>query len=132
MLKKYYKNFNIIWAGVLIYRGLSFGIYDSLKPLKDSIYQDNFTASLSLGFISNTVAILMSYPFENIRRMLILSNKYESATDCIAQVFKNEGIKPFFSRANVSLLNFVSGGCVLALYDRFQSSRRLQSRKDEG
>ena len=62
---------NIV-AGVILYRGLYFGLYDSLKPvvlrgdLKDSV-----VASFVLGWGITLGAGLAAYPFDTIcRRMM--------------------------------------------------------------
>lgn len=59
-------------AGVILYRGLYFGLYDSLKPvvlrgdLKDSV-----VASFVLGWGITLGAGLAAYPFDTIcRRMM--------------------------------------------------------------
>ena len=46
-----YRGFNISCVGIVVYRGLYFGMYDSLKPvLLTGTLKDNFLASFMLGW----------------------------------------------------------------------------------
>lgn len=130
MLRKYYKNFNIAWAGVFVYRGLTFGIYDSFKPMKDALFQNNLLASFVLGFISNAIGILAGSPIENVRKMMLFSNKYKSSMECLREVLRTSGVRTLFSMNYLSVMIPVSGGAVLALYDKFQSSRMFMGKRE--
>ncbi len=44
-----YRGFAISCVGIVVYRGLYFGLYDSLKPALGP-YSDNFLASFVLGW----------------------------------------------------------------------------------
>ena len=44
-----YRGFVISCVGIVVYRGLYFGLYDSLKPALGS-YSDNFLATFVLGW----------------------------------------------------------------------------------
>ena len=44
-----YRGFVISCVGIVVYRGLYFGLYDSLKPALGS-YSDNFAATFVLGW----------------------------------------------------------------------------------
>nr|KJB22252.1 hypothetical protein B456_004G037100 [Gossypium raimondii] len=47
-----YRGFNISCVGIIVYRGLYFGMYDSLKPvLLTGSMQDSFFASFALGWL---------------------------------------------------------------------------------
>ncbi|MCI18093.1 ADP/ATP carrier protein, partial [Trifolium medium] len=47
-----YRGFNISCVGIIVYRGLYFGMYDSLKPvLLTGSLQDSFFASFGLGWL---------------------------------------------------------------------------------
>merc|ERR1712039_171630 len=45
-----YRGFNISCVGIIVYRGLYFGLYDSLKPLMPQNLQDSFLATFALGW----------------------------------------------------------------------------------
>ncbi|KAK7344782.1 hypothetical protein VNO77_14857 [Canavalia gladiata] len=54
-----YRGFNVSCVGIIVYRDLYFGLYDSLKPL----LLDNFLASLALGWLVT--------PWTLYRRMMV-------------------------------------------------------------
>ncbi|THG04338.1 hypothetical protein TEA_018030 [Camellia sinensis var. sinensis] len=60
-----YRGFNISCVGIIVYRGLYFGMYDSLKPVVlTGKLQDNFFASFALGWVITNGAGLASYPID--------------------------------------------------------------------
>ena len=63
--------------GIIVYRGLFFGIYDSIKPLVlTGALEGNFLASFLLGWAVTTTASLVSYPIDTIRcRMMMRSGE---------------------------------------------------------
>ena len=74
-----YRGFVISCVGIFIYRGMYFGLYDSLKPI---LLGENANVFLSfiLGWGVTVTAGLMSYPIDTIREDLlsieIASNGY--------------------------------------------------------
>ena len=61
-----YRGFVISCVGIFIYRGMYFGLYDSLKPI---LLGDDASVFLSffLGWGVTVTAGLMSYPIDTIR-----------------------------------------------------------------
>lgn len=49
-----YRGFNISCVGIIVYRGLYFGLYDSLKPLLPENLQSSFLATFALGWAVTT------------------------------------------------------------------------------
>merc|ERR1712150_451654 len=80
-----YRGFGISVVGIFIYRGMYFGLYDSLKPL---LLGDNANVTLSflLGWAVTITAGLMSYPIDTIRRRMMMTSgggvKYKGSIDC--------------------------------------------------
>jgi len=68
-----YRGFGPSVAGIIVYRGLYFGMYDSLKPvvLVGSL-EGNFLASFLLGWVVTTGSGLASYPLDTVRRRMVL------------------------------------------------------------
>lgn len=120
-----YRGFTISCVGIIVYRGLYFGMYDSLKPvLLTGTLQDNFLASFLLGWSITTGAGLASYPIDTVRRRMMMTSgeavKYSGSLDCFNQVIKKEGVKSLFKGAGANILRAVAGAGVLAGYDQLQ------------
>jgi solute carrier family 25 (adenine nucleotide translocator) protein 4/5/6/31 len=120
-----YRGFTISCVGIVVYRGLYFGMYDSLKPvLLQGNLRDNFLASFGLGWGVTIGAGLASYPIDTIRRRMMMTSgeavKYRSSMHCAAEIVKKEGIKSLFKGAGANILRAVAGAGVLASYDQLQ------------
>ncbi|KAK6919081.1 Mitochondrial substrate/solute carrier [Dillenia turbinata] len=120
-----YRGFNISCVGIIVYRGLYFGLYDSLKPvvLVGSL-QDNFLASFLLGWGITIGAGLASYPIDTVRRRMMMTSgeavKYKSSLECFKVIIAKEGVKSLFKGAGANILRAVAGAGVLAGYDKLQ------------
>ncbi|KAK3029557.1 hypothetical protein RJ639_038446 [Escallonia herrerae] len=120
-----YRGFNISCVGIIVYRGLYFGMYDSLKPvILTGKMQDSFFASFALGWVITNGAGLASYPIDTVRRRMMMTSgeavKYKSSFDAFSQILKNEGAKSLFKGAGANILRAVAGAGVLAGYDKLQ------------
>jgi solute carrier family 25 (adenine nucleotide translocator) protein 4/5/6/31 len=120
-----YRGFTISCVGIVVYRGLYFGMYDSLKPvLLQGNLRDNFLASFGLGWGVTIGAGLASYPIDTIRRRMMMTSgeavKYRSSMHCAAEIVKKEGMKSLFKGAGANILRAVAGAGVLAGYDQLQ------------
>merc|ERR1711899_269842 len=119
-----YRGFVISCVGIFIYRGMYFGLYDSLKPI---LLGDNASVFLSffLGWGVTVTAGLMSYPIDTIRRRMMMTSgaavKYKNSLDCGAQILKNEGFMSMMKGAGANVLRGVAGAGVLAGFDKFKS-----------
>jgi solute carrier family 25 (mitochondrial adenine nucleotide translocator), member 4/5/6/31 len=119
-----YRGFVISCVGIVIYRGLYFGIFDSIKPILPQDMKDNLMITFLLGWGVTVGAGLASYPIDTIRRRMMMTSgegeKYAGSIDCARKILANEGIKSFFKGAGANILRGVAGAGVLALYDRLQ------------
>jgi len=119
-----YRGFAISAVGIFIYRGMYFGLFDTLKPLLlgDSA---NVTLSFLLGWGVTVTAGLMSYPIDTIRRRMMMTSgggvKYKGSLDCGMQILKNEGFMSMMKGAGANVLRGVAGAGVLAGFDKFQA-----------
>ena len=112
-------------AGIIVYRGLYFGMYDSIKPvvLTGSL-QNNFLASFILGWCVTTGAGIASYPLDTVRRRMMMTSgeavKYKNSLDAARQIVAKEGVKSLFKGAGANILRGVAGAGVLSIYDQLQ------------
>jgi solute carrier family 25 (adenine nucleotide translocator) protein 4/5/6/31 len=119
-----YRGFVISCVGIVVYRGLYFGLYDSLKPLLPKQYQNNFLISFLLGWGITIGAGLASYPLDTVRRRMMMTSgeavKYTSSLQAMRVIYANEGVKSFFKGAGANILRAIAGAGVLAGYDQLQ------------
>jgi len=119
-----YRGFVISAVGIFIYRGMYFGLYDSLKPilLGDT---PGVAASFLLGWAVTITSGLMSYPIDTIRRRMMMTSgggvKYKNSLDCAVQILKNEGFMSMMKGAGANILRGVAGAGVLAGFDKFKA-----------
>ncbi|KAG6556488.1 hypothetical protein Mapa_001814 [Marchantia paleacea] len=120
-----YRGFNISCVGIIVYRGLYFGMYDSLKPvLLTGNLEGNFFASFMLGWGITIGAGLASYPIDTVRRRMMMTSgeatKYSSSLAAFKEIVAKEGTKSLFKGAGANILRAVAGAGVLAGYDQLQ------------
>jgi len=115
-----YRGFAISCVGIFIYRGLYFGLYDTLKPMflgPDA----SFLISFLLGWAVTVVSGLASYPIDTVRRRMMMTSGtgvfYKSSLDCGLQVIKNEGFMSLMKGAGANVLRGIAGAGVLSGFD---------------
>merc|ERR1712072_789377 len=119
-----YRGFTISAVGIFIYRGMYFGLFDTLKPI---LLGEDASVLLSflLGWGVTITAGLMSYPIDTIRRRMMMTSgsgvKYKGSIDCGMQILKTEGFMSMMKGAGANILRGVAGAGVLAGFDKFQA-----------
>ena len=125
-----YRGFGPSVLGIVVYRGLYFGMYDSLKPtLLVGPLEGNFLASFMLGWGVTTwcwYCFLSSrhYPSSHdddvwrgtyhtcpLRSLSLIPSqavKYNGSMDAARKIFAAEGIRSFFKGAAVPISSVVS------------------------
>jgi len=119
-----YRGFTISAVGIFIYRGMYFGLYDTLKPMLLGA-DAGVGISFLLGWAVTVTAGLMSYPIDTVRRRMMMTSggsgvKYKGSLDCFTQVMKNEGFMSLMKGAGANVLRGVAGAGVLAGFDKFK------------
>ncbi|KAI1766537.1 mitochondrial carrier domain-containing protein [Hypoxylon sp. FL1150] len=120
-----YRGFMPSVVGIVVYRGLYFGMYDSIKPVVlIGPLANNFLASFALGWCVTTGAGIASYPLDTIRRRMMMTSgeavKYNGTIDAARQIVAKEGVKSLFKGAGANILRGVAGAGVLSIYDQLQ------------
>ena len=120
-----YRGFMPSVAGIIVYRGLYFGMYDSLKPLVLTGSLDgSFLASFLLGWVVTTGASTCSYPLDTVRRRMMMTSgqavKYNGAFDCLRKIIATEGTASLFKGCGANILRGVAGAGVISMYDQLQ------------
>merc|ERR1712176_1192589 len=118
-----YRGFVISAVGIFVYRGLYFGLYDSIMPFCPQYGSAGIDTSIRfvVGYAVTVLAGLASYPIDTIRRRMMMRSgegvKYNGSIDCAVQILKNEGVGAYFKGAGANILRGVAGAGVLAGFD---------------
>merc|ERR1712037_734573 len=119
-----YRGFTISAVGIFIYRGMYFGLYDTLKPILLGA-DASVLWSFLLGWGVTIFSGLMSYPIDTVRRRMMMTSgsgvKYKGSIDCAVQVIKNEGFMSLMKGAGANIPRGVAGAGVLAGFDKFSA-----------
>lgn len=120
-----YRGFGVSIIGITLYRGMYFGIYDTLKPIVlVGPLEGNFLASFFLGWSVTTVSGVCAYPFDTLRRRMMLTSgqptKYRNALHAFHEIVYLEGFRALFRGVTANMLVGVAGAGVLAGYDQLQ------------
>ncbi|KAG0463672.1 hypothetical protein HPP92_019741 [Vanilla planifolia] len=118
-----YRGFGVSIVGITLYRGLYFGIYDTMKPIVlVGPFEGNFVISFLLGWIVTTFSGVCAYPFDTLRRRMMMTSghpcKYQSAFHAFEQIVKHEGFLVLFRGVGANMLSGIAGAGVLAGYDQ--------------
>jgi solute carrier family 25 (adenine nucleotide translocator) protein 4/5/6/31 len=122
-----YNGFGVSVIGIIPYRGVYFGMFDTLtalNPYKDgnSIY--SLIARFACAQTTAIVAGYASYPFDTVRRRLQMQSEkpkeqwvYKGTLDCFSKVAAKEGMTAFFKGAGANALRTVGSALVLVFYE---------------
>lgn len=120
-----YRGFVPSVMGIIVYRGLYFGLYDSLKPLVlVGPLEGNFLVSFALGWTSTALAGLCSYPLDTVRRRMMMTSgtgqNYRNFFVAMMQIVRQEGAYSLMRGAGANILRGVASAGVLSIYDQAQ------------
>jgi solute carrier family 25 (adenine nucleotide translocator) protein 4/5/6/31 len=125
-----YNGFGVSVVGIIPYRGVYFGIFDSMReknPWRNDLGVLGIASKFGIAQFTAIAAGYASYPFDTVRRRLQMqSNKpreqwiYSSTVDCFSKVWKKEGTTAFFKGAGANALRTVGSALVLVLYDQIK------------
>jgi solute carrier family 25 (adenine nucleotide translocator) protein 4/5/6/31 len=127
-----YNGFGISVAGIIPYRGVQFGLNDTIKGVnpwgKDTDFRG--IASKWAGAQFSVIASgFATYPFDTVRRRLQMQSEkpveermYKGAADCFSKILKNEGSAALFKGAGANVLRGTGAAIVLVLYGEIQAA----------
>jgi len=121
-----YRGYGVSLVGIIVYRAAFFGLYDTAKAV---VYaggkKSNILISFSIGLTVETLAGVIAYPFDTVRRRMMMQAgrtdvMYTSSMDCWGKIFKNEGPRAFFKGCFSNVFRGIGGAVVLVMYDELQ------------
>merc|ERR1712196_253790 len=127
-----YNGFGISVAGIIPYRGVYFGLFDTLKAANPYHSELGFLGFISKFAVAQFTAIAAgyaSYPMDTVRRRLQMQSEkpkeewvYQGTVDCFSKILKEEGGGAFFKGAGANALRTVGSAMVLVLYDTLKQA----------
>lgn len=126
-----YKGFGPSLAGIIPYRAVFFGGYDTLKAilLKDE-KSASFWKKWGISQTNTTVAQMVVYPLDTVRRRLAMRGGgkdalYTNSFDCAKKIFQAEGITGFYKGAWANTLRATGGALCIVFYDEIKKALNL-------
>merc|ERR1712042_34478 len=122
-----YKGFGVSVQGIIIYRAAFFGLYDAAKGMLPDPKSAGLILSWAIAQCVTTVSGIISYPFDTVRRRLMMQSgrkgadvAYTGTLDCWRKIAAQEGAGAFFKGAFSNVLRGTGGALVLVLYDEIK------------
>jgi len=122
-----YRGFGVSVQGIIIYRAAYFGFFDTAKGMLPNPKTTPFLVSWAIAQTVTTVAGIVSYPFDTVRRRMMMQAgrkkaeiMYTGTIDCWRKVAANEGAGAFFKGAFSNVLRGTGGALVLVFYDEIK------------
>jgi solute carrier family 25 (adenine nucleotide translocator) protein 4/5/6/31 len=126
-----YNGFGVSVAGIIPYRGVYFGMFDTLAGINPFRNDKGIVGLASKFAIAQATAITAgyaSYPFDTIRRRLQMQSEkpveewlYKGTMDCFVKIMKDEGTSALFKGAGANALRTVGSALVLVLYGEIKT-----------
>jgi len=121
-----YRGFGVSVQGIIIYRAAYFGFFDTAKGMLPDPKNTPFLVSWAIAQTVTTVAGIVSYPFDTVRRRMMMQSGradklYKNTIDCWVKIAKTEGRNAFFKGAFSNVLRGTGGALVLVLYDEIKT-----------
>merc|ERR1711982_129371 len=124
-----YTGFGVSVVGIVGYRGLQLGTFDTITGL-NPWKKDKGLLGAATTFAAAQTAITIdagaTYPFDTVRRRLQMQSEkpveehiYKGTMDCFSKIAKEEGmVKGLYKGFVANVVRSVGGALVLVLYDR--------------
>lgn len=128
-----YNGVGVSVVGIIPYRGVYFGLFDTLSGYNPYQKDENGLLRAASKFAcAQTSAITAgyaSYPFDTVRRRLQMQSEkpkeewvYSGTADCFSKIVKDEGVSALFKGAGANALRTVGAAMVLVLYSEITAA----------
>ncbi|KAJ3308433.1 hypothetical protein HDV04_001237 [Boothiomyces sp. JEL0838] len=126
-----YQGFGVSVAGIIAYRGVQFGLNDTIKGLNP--YDKDVTViGIFSKFVAAQVSVISSsmatYPLDTVRRRLQMQAEkpvnerlYKGTLHCFYKIYTDEGFSALFKGAGANIFRGVGAALVLVLYGEAQA-----------
>jgi len=128
-----YNGVGVSVVGIIPYRGVYFGLFDTLSGYNPYQKSENgllrATSKFGCAQFSAIAAGYASYPFDTVRRRLQMQSEkpvdqwvYAGTADCFKKIIANEGASALFKGAGANALRTVGAALVLVLYSEITAA----------
>jgi len=125
-----YTGWTVTCLGAFVYRAGQLGCFKQIQDM-NPYAKDKGTIGAISSFVSVTIArtVVMpfNYPFDTVRRRMMLQSEkpladrvYKGSIDCFSQVLRKEGLKGMYKGMVPELFRGVGGSLVIVAYDRIK------------
>jgi solute carrier family 25 (adenine nucleotide translocator) protein 4/5/6/31 len=121
-----YNGFGISVMGIIPYRGVQFGLNDTLlglNPFSKEVSIIGIASKWACAQVSVIASGLATYPFDTIRRRLQMESEkkledrmYKGALHCCQKIISDEGTAALFKGAGANVLRGTGAALVLVMY----------------
>jgi len=121
-----YRGFPASVQGMVVQWSVYFGGFDTAKDLLAKNTYVSFSRRWLIAQAVTTMAGLVSYPFDTVRRRMMMQaglerNMYYNTLDCWKKIYSNEGVMAFYKGALTNMVRGTGAALILVLYDEIQN-----------
>jgi len=126
-----YRGTEVGVAGAFVYRAGQLGLFGTimgLNPLKDDKGMIGAVAAFFAATIARSAILPFNYPFDTVRRRLMLESDkpvadrlYRGAFHCAGEIMKNEGLAGMYKGLGPEFFRGMGGSMVIVAYDRIKN-----------
>jgi len=126
-IRSLYKGFNISVAGIIPYRAVYFGGFDTLKIIFKMDHNTSFWFKWLISQTNTIIAQFITYPIDTVRRVMMLGGQkakdgtvhpvYRSSFACAADILKKRGVSGMFKGAMANTYRATGAALCMVFYD---------------
>merc|ERR1712216_1056232 len=123
-----YNGFGVSVAGIIAYRGVQFGTFDTIMGFNPYKTDRGIMGMVSTFFSAQTAVLcsaFFTYPFDTVRRRLQMQSEkppeqrlYKGTIHCTQKIIADEGMGALFKGFVANAFRTVGAALVLVLYDK--------------
>jgi len=125
-----YTGWSVTVAGAFVYRAGQLGCFKQIQDM-NPYAKDKGALGAGSSFLAvtaaRTVVMPFNYPFDTVRRRMMLQSEkpvaqrsYQGSFDCFNKVLANEGLAGMYKGMIPELFRGVGGSLVIVAYDRIK------------
>jgi len=126
-----YNGFGVSVAGIIPYRGVQFGLNDTIKGL-NPWDKETGVRGIASKWAGAQFSVIMSgfvtYPFDTVRRRMQMESEipvekrlYKGSLHCARRIIAEEGTRAMFKGAGANVLRGTGAALVLVLYGEIKA-----------